>query len=284
MGTLQRDWVEIAEQEVANAFTKKSKSKYINSIKKAIESDINKNYPNDTITHAEWIGAEDYSAKGDVKVYLKSGREVPVELKFSKSKGSGTKFNPTTNILKKYIDDPRLQSYPEYDEMLGLKKTRYDMVESLVGHKMNSAAEYERNLRIIKKTNKPFIKDIADITKGGQIEYAFNTSKIMNEHLEGVQKMVDNVLDGNNTTTDVEITNDLIYCVVKNFENSKQSVEIYDFDDMDSKVANVISVGKSIKIQNKMGKDILRMSVHWKNICQGGSTPCFNGFVGNAYG
>ncbi len=82
----------------------------------------------------------------------------------------------------------------------------------------------------------------------------------------------------------VEITNDLIYCVVKNFENSKQSVEIYDFDDMDSKVANVISVGKSIKIQNKMGKDILRMSVHWKNICQGGSTPCFNGFVGNAYG
>ena len=284
MGTLQRDWVEIAEQEVANAFTKKSKSKYINSIKKDIESDINKNYPNDDINHAEWIGAEDYSSKGDNRVYLKSGREVPVELKFSKTKGSGTKFNPTTNILKKYITDPRLQSYPEYDEMLGLKKIRYDMVESLVGHKMNSAVEYEDNLTAIREINKPFIKDIADVTKAGQIKYAFDTSKIMNEHLEGVQKMVDNVLDGNNTTTDVEITNDLIYCVVKNFENSKQSVEIYDFDDMDSKVANVISVGKSIKIQNKMGKTILRMSVHWKNICQGGKTPCFNGFVGNAYG
>ena len=284
MGTLQRDWVEIAEQEVANAFTKKSKSKYINSIKKDIESDINKNYPNDDINHAEWIGAEDYSSKGDNRVYLKSGREVPVELKFSKTKGSGTKFNPTTNILKKYITDPRLQSYPEYDEMLGLKKIRYDMVESLVGHKMNSAVEYEDNLTAIREINKPFIKSIADVAKAGAIGYAVDTSKIMNEHLEGVQKMVDNVLDGNNTTTDVEITNDLIYCVVKNFENSKQSVEIYDFDDMDSKVANVISVGKSIKIQNKMGKDILRMSVHWKNICQGGKTPCFNGFVGNAYG
>ena len=57
----------------------------------------------------------------------------------------------------------------------------------------------------------------------------------------------------------------------------------YDFSEMDSVVTEVVNSGKSIKMLNQHGKEVLRFSVLWKNICQGGQTPCFTVFVGNAY-
>jgi hypothetical protein len=52
---------------------------------------------------------------------------------------------------------------------------------------------------------------------------------------------------------------------------------------MDRNVTKVEATGKSIKFVNASGKDVVRFSVTWKNICQGGSTPCFNVFIGNAF-
>ena len=74
-----------------------------------------------------------------------------------------------------------------------------------------------------------------------------------------------------------------MYCVVKHYESKKQSVSFYDFSEMDSVVTEVVSSGQSIKLLNQHGKEVLRFSVTWKNICQGGQTPCFTVFVGNAY-
>jgi hypothetical protein len=60
-------------------------------------------------------------------------------------------------------------------------------------------------------------------------------------------------------------------------------VDFFDFTDMDRHVTKVEATGKSIKFVNASGKDVVRFSVTWKNICQGGSTPCFNVFIGNAF-
>ena len=51
---------------------------------------------------------------------------------------------------------------------------------------------------------------------------------------------------------------------------------------MDSVVSKVVNSGQSIKMLNQHGKVVLRFSTTWKNICQGGATPCFTVFTGDA--
>ena len=58
-----------------------------------------------------------------------------------------------------------------------------------------------------------------------------------------------------------------MYCVVKHYESKKQTVSFYDFSEMDSVVTEVVNSGKSIKMLNQHGKEVLRFSVLWKNIC-----------------
>ena len=76
---------------------------------------------------------------------------------------------------------------------------------------------------------------------------------------------------------------DISYCVVQHFETDYQTVEFYNFADMDRTIAKIEASGQSIKFYNANNKDVIRFSVHWKNICQGGATACFNVFIGNAF-
>jgi hypothetical protein len=52
---------------------------------------------------------------------------------------------------------------------------------------------------------------------------------------------------------------------------------------MDRTVTHVEAKGKQIKLKNSKNKDVLTISVNWKNICQGGATPSFNVFIGNEF-
>ena len=278
MGKYQRDWAEEAEIEVANGLNNLPVNEYIVPIVDQIRKYIAENYKED-IFKAEWAGGNDYADRGDVHVFLKSSTKVPIELKFSKETGSGTAKNPSTTIFKKKLNID-IKSYPEFDSELGLKLKRFRLVENKIGRALKNDADYKRQLRHYRDTLDPIIDVIADITAPGQVAYAEYASKKLNNYLTEVNTLV-NLLLGSN---DAKIAQqDLVYCVVKKFGSKKQTVEFQDFTSMDRTITRVESVGKSIKFLNKNGKDVLRFSVHWKNICQGGATPCFNVFIGNEY-
>lgn len=280
MGKYERDWAELAEKNTAagirGELVDTADQKIANSICLHVEKEFNA-----TVRTAKWVGAESYDDAGDIHVFLSDGRKIPVELKVSEKTGSGTKANPSTNILKKYI--PNAVNYPDFDQNLGLKEQRYNLVEDITGFRPQKASQYEKLLRQLRSTGRTdILETIADITEPGQKAYATYVTDLLNSDLSVVQNMVNDILEGNNTTQE-SFTADLVYCVVKKYQSKKQSVEFYDFEQMDSTVSKVVAEGKSIKIQNRSGKDILRFSVTWKNICQGGATPCFNIFVGNAH-
>ena len=71
--------------------------------------------------------------------------------------------------------------------------------------------------------------------------------------------------------------------MTKNWQNRFQTTEFFDFLDMDRQVTSIEAKGKQIKLKNTRGKDVLTISVNWKNICQGGATPSFNVFIGNEF-
>jgi hypothetical protein len=282
MGKHERAWAEEAEIAVTNALNGIASDKHIQKIADEIKQHINSKY-NSAFKHAVWIGGESYDDKGDIKIFLADDTEIHVETKFSFEKGSGTKANTSTKVLKKYVD-VNIKTYPEFDEELGLKKQRYNLVENRVGRQLRNNSDYTKTLRYIRDTGgEDFIELIAKVTSPGQEQYAEYASAAMNKHLDNVNKWAGLILSGNNTTKSLAKSSDLVYCVIKNFESKNQTVEFYDFTDMDSNITNVVASGKSIKLQNQSGKDVLRLSVTWKNICQGGQTPCFNVFVGNAF-
>jgi len=282
MGENERSWAEEAEIAVTKALNNAEVDDYFYLIADDIKQHINTVY-NSKVESAKWTGGNSYADKGDIKVILINDIELAVETKFSFENGSGTKANTSTAILKKYINKD-IKTYPQFDEELGLKKERFALVEERIGRTLKNNSDYAKTLRNIRDSeDEVFLDIISKITSPGQEKYAEYAATCMNKYLSEVNRWVNMLLSGNNTTKTAANNSDLVYCVVKNFQSKKQTVEFYDFTDMDSNITKVVASGKSIKLQNKSGKDVLRLSVTWKNICQGGQTPCFNIFVGNAF-
>lgn len=279
MGKYERDWAEYVEKQITAGISGESVENHDQSIVSAITDHIENLYKKKIAT-ARWVGAENYDDAGDIHVFLEDMIKICVELKVSQKEGSGTKANTTTNILKKYID--QAINYPDFDNKLGLLTKRYEFIQQIAGIYPSKASQYKKILRELRDTGRTdVLEKIAEITSPGQQQYAVYVSNLLNDNISSTQKMVDAILGGNNTTKST-ITENLVYCVVKNYSGKNQTVEFYNFDEIDSTVAKVISSGKSVKILNNAGKSILTLSVTWKNICQGGATPCFNVFIGNA--
>lgn len=268
----ERGWAEPAEKEVAVALNGGNTSTHITDIASKIKSEIVIRYPNEEIVKAIWIGGNDYGNVGDVKVELTSSH-VPIELKFSLEEGRGTAKNLSAKLFQKKID-PSIMSYIEYDISCGYKKQRFDLIESLTGKKYHKDNSYHTDLRIFRDTNPEVLNKIANITAPSQEGYAKYVASECNKHLDKVNILAQSILNK-------QVPN-MLYCVVRNFNTSSQSVEFMDFD-KENTIVKVVSFGKSIMFVNSNEKVVLRFSVHWKNICQGGKSPCFNVFIGNEY-
>lgn len=276
MGKHERDWAEPAELDVANGINGEIISECLQPVVDSIVARINQQY-NEGISWAEWTGGNNYNDPGDVHVHLNSQEKVKVELKFSKKTGAGTLKNPSTNILKKKIESSIL-NYPEFE--IEYKKQRYDLIEAHVGRRPRTAHEYTKILRSLRDNNDPIIDKIAEITAPGQEAYSAYAASILKLHLAKVNDMVDTLL---NLDPDGVTQQGILYCVVKHYGTAEQKVEFYEFTEMDRIVVDVESSGNSILFKNSKGKDVIRFSTTWKNICQGGATPCFNVFLGNAF-
>lgn len=269
-----REWSEPAEQQVAEALNGNQTSFHIEMVSTEIKKQLEIRYPSEQFVEAKWIGGEDYGNVGDVSVSMTTS-VVPVELKFSKAKGRGTGKNVSAKIFNKKISDTIL-TYPEHDDMLGLKQQRYALIESLTGKTFKRASHYENELRTLRDTKPEVLDQIEQITTPGQESYAAYVAEKCNQYLTEVNDLVKQILNKDRPDKNV------LYCVIRNYESDAQTVQFMDFN-KDNVVTKVVASGKSIKFLNSKGKDIVRFSVHWKNICQGGKTPCFNVFIGNEY-
>ena len=281
MGIYCRDWAEAAEKDVAQGILGSSDSEHNQKIGDSIKVEVGRLYPKTTIVDAKWVGAEAYDDKGDIKVHLSDGTEVPVELKVSFGGGSGTKANPSQALFNKKVSNTIL-GYSDYDNQIGLLDKRYKLVEEVVGRRIESRADWKRLLREFRKTKPALLEQVAKITKPGQSAYAEYAASELNNNLEQLNMLVQDILSGDNTTSEFSSDSELMYCVVKHYESKKHTVEFKDFSEMDSVVTEVVNRGQSIKMLNRHGKVVLIFSVTWKNICQGGATPCFAVFTGDA--
>ena len=275
MGKHERDWVEIAEKAVTAGLNGKETNPYIKTIVDEIQNKLGLGYEK-----AEWVGGNDYKDPGDVHLIFLENKKLKIELKFSRNKGLGTAKNLGSNTFNKKINNTIL-GYSKYDEELGLKGKRWKLLSDKIGKDIKTNAQYCSELRILRDNYDPIIEEIDKITSPGQVNYASYAAEELNKFLPKVNDLVHSILGINNQIE--ESGKDVIYCVIENFETASQTVKFCDFEDMDRKVVQVINSGKSIKLQNKKGKDVLRFSVTWKNICQGGATPCFNVFIGSEY-
>lgn len=281
MSKYEREWSEVAEKDVAAGLNGAPVTAYIQQIVDKIQALVAQRNPDDAMISAVWTGGNDYKDPGDVHVCLSSGKIERVELKFSRGFGEGTAKNLGGQTFTKRISK-EIKSYPAFE--VELKEKRFSLLEEKIGRTLRNDSDYVQQLRNMRDINRPEFDSVstqlAAITSPGQISYAQYAAAELNQHLCEVNKLVNSILG---STDKFIVRQDIIYCVIKYFESSHQTVEFYDFLDMDRTIARVTSEGKSIKFQNSKGKDVLRFSVHWKNICQGGATPCFNVFIGNEF-
>ena len=282
MGKHERDWVEVAEKAVADGLNGSPVNQYITMIVNDLRNHLSQS---GEISRAEWSGGDTYNDPGDVLVHLSSGDIVNVELKFSHGKGSGTTKNPGPKFFNKNISET-IMSYTEFEEEY--RKKRLEYLSGKTGTTFKNYSAYVRELRKIKnqvgedawKTHE-IRAEIANITNPGQEEYASYAAEKLNQFLPEINKVAIDLL-GLDDTGD-KVKQGTVYCIVKMFESNNQTVEFYDFSEMDRQITKVIATGQSIKFLNSSNKDVFRFAVNWKNICQGGATPSFNVWVGRAF-
>lgn len=266
-----RSWAEPAEQAVTDAINGSTLDPNAMLVAQAIRQHV------PDIERAEWKGASDYAAGGDIILHLVGGEKRTCECKFSQANGSGTAKNLGAKTFTKRID-ASIIGYQEFEE--SYKDQRYSLVESVIGRKPNTATEYCSILRTWRDAKDPIIDKIANITAPGQEAYAQYASQELAKHLPKVNDLVNSILGKIDTR---QLRQDVVYCVTKNWGHRFQTTEFYDFLDMDRTVTRVEAKGKQIKLKNTKNKDVLTISVNWKNICQGGATPSFNVFIGNEF-
>ena len=141
-------------------------------------------------------------------------------MKFSKEKGSGTKANTTTEIVKDYLSE-KVQSYPEFEETF--RKERYSYLGNLIGSEL-SKKQYETALRRFRESKRSVLTEIENNAKRSTESYASYIADKMNDNLSGVTSFVIEILKGNNTRKKSKLNEELVYCVVKNFNKENQSV------------------------------------------------------------
>lgn len=289
MGKHERDWVEEAEKAVADALNGLPTNEFIANIANEIRQHVEVKNPGCQIIKAEWSGGNNYDDPGDVLVHVictfQGGRIVNVELKFSRKKGSGTLKNLGQAFFQKKVDKT-IQSYSEFEK--DFKDQRVKYLEGHLGTTFKNYSAYCRALRKIRDSadsgdvsQQQVIEKIVSITNPGKEKYAQYAAEKLNLHLDKVNNIVPDLLglDEDNLV----IKQGTIYCVIKCFESSKQTVEFYDYSEMDSQVTEVLAKSQGLVFLNKHNHVVLRFAVNFKNICQGGAAPSFNVWPGNAF-
>ncbi len=263
---------------------------------KVVGNKIIDTFPN--IIEAQHIGSSAYNIEGDILLITES-KAINIEIKMSEHYGKGTLANISQKIFKAI--NTEIESYQDFHnnyvyEDTNFKNWCWTKVGDAVGKKIRTASEYQTFLRNLRDSGSYIVDEIVEQTNFIKIEYnEYLISELLNtpDYLHKLTLLVRLLKDGIHTYADIK--NEI--SELKPLDQYKQRSEYYvvyvynvfgdvscqivDYSEALDTVHDIESNGQSIVLKNSEGKIIVRFSTHWKNICQGGATPCFNVFHGN---
>jgi len=291
MGKAERKWSDVAEKNVSEALNKSihsninddNHSEFDVTIAKTINNHLKKESVD--FSRSVWSGANNYTTPGDIELLNECGEKMDsIELKFSKKTNEGTFKNVGSTWFTKEFG---LTSYADFHKELGHEAASWAKVSEYCGVDVNKKPLYENELRAYKKklskseweddSLKVFINSLASDSAG---KYAKYVQEFFNNDVESLNIAIQRLLKSNISGS---FNNLKFYYIIKNYEKKNQVVSVLDLSRISTQVSSVENSGKSIKILDSDGNVIIRFSVHWKNICQGGQTPCFNVFLGDQF-
>lgn len=287
---------------IAEDFEKKLTS-YINNRNTNAQSNVKlvgdyiiQTFPD--IIEAQHIGSTSYNVEGDILLVTES-RPINLEIKTSDSFGKGTLANSSQKLFTAI--DPNILGYQDFHNNFIYKNMRFKdycwkIVGEKVGKKIRTASEYATLLRNLRDSGSEVVDEVVDTTNDIKLEYnsyLIAELKKTPDYLYKLTYLVRLLKDGIHTFSDIRkelaefkgiesYKKRSEYYVVYIYNvSSDVSCEIADYSKAIDTVYSIDFVGQSIVFKNIDNDIILRFSTHWKNICQGGATPCFNIFHGN---
>lgn len=282
MGSDQ-SWARDKEKAINSMFNGfPSDDMYDNNIVNYIQQYYNMKY-GEKIVGAVWNGRSGVNEKpGDIIVTLESGAVKTIEMKMSFSNLSGTIKNPGNKFFN-IISEGAIKDYSTFEEALCEK--RHKLLAEYLGCNIPNQCRFVKLLRGVRnkaskgcKKSKKLIEKIKEITEPGQTDYGNYVVENIAAYFPKLNEYISNTIfhiNDNNQCVD--------FVVVKNYSSKNQTVSFYDYSTMNIKAVSVTSDGKTIFMFNSDNELIVRFSINWKNVCQGGGTPSFNVFVGNAF-
>lgn len=286
---------ETFEKDLVNYINKKNTNAPRNI--KIIGNEILSKFP--TTIEAQHIGSGSYDIEGDI-LLITEDKPINIEIKMSDSFGKGTLANVSQKLFQTI--NPGIIGYQDFHngyiyEDMPFKDYCWMLVGESMGKKIRTSSEYQVLLRTLRDSDSAIVDEIVEITNGIKLEYndyLVDELKKTPDYLYKLTFLVRLLKDGIHTYS--EIKNYLsefkkvddykkrskYYVVyIYNASSSNISSEIVDYSKALDTVHSIDAVGQSLVLKNIEGQTILRFSTHWKNICQGGATPCFNIFHGN---
>jgi len=263
---------------------------------KLVGDEIIKNFPN--IIEAQHIGNRAYNIEGDIML-ITSSVAVNLEIKLSDSFGKGTLANVSQKLFSAI--NPAIIGYQEFHNTYAyngttVKQYFWNLVGTTIGKTIRSNTEYQTYLRNLRDSGSSVVKEIVDLTNKIKLEYnvyLINMLKNTPEYLYKLTFLVRLLKDGIHTYSEIKHemedfksieeykTRSKYYVVYVYNASTNVSCQIVDYSKALDTVHTIEAMGQSIVFYNVDKQIILRFSTHWKNICQGGATPCFNIFHGN---
>lgn len=294
LSTYHRGIAEEFEKDLTN-YLNNQNSRVAPSVK-LVGDEIKENFPN--IIEAQHIGNRAYNIEGDIML-ITSDFAINLEIKLSDSFGKGTLANVSQKLFSAI--NPSIMGYQEFHnnyvyENTTVKNYFWELVGNTIGKKIKSNSEYQTYLRNLRDSGSSIVKEIVDLTNKIKIDYnkyLLDMLKSTPDYLYKLTFLVRLLKDGIHTFSDIrqeledfksieEYKSRSKYYVVYVYNVSTNvSCQIVDYSKALDTVHSIEAVGQSIVLYNVDKQIILRFSTHWKNICQGGATPCFNVFHGN---
>lgn len=277
MNANRREWAEQVEIDIVNTLNGHNTNHlYVTQAVETLKAKFN-------IKSAEWIGNGDYHTKGDIKLLTTDGVKY-IELKTSDKKTSGTTANPGQAFFGKLIEDTL--SYTEWEKEDGVFQQRYNLVGN---NNPISKGEYEKTLRTWRSNDatNPIFKKIQDITNAKKGEYIDYLLPKLNKQLEKINSILYCIKNGEHTIKRINEVlssnklpaNDYFILVITQYKTDNPGVTLVDTYNTKYNITAIKKGGEqSMVFVDDTGTVVFRFAVNWKNICQGGATPCFSVF------
>lgn len=223
------------------------------------------------ITDVQWIGGGDYTTRGDVLVMDPS--PTSYELKVVKS-GIGTMANVSEKIFQ--LVDPTILSWMEWEEIHGIRASRYAVLENHLGHPLPDKKSFVAHARKLRDEGNEILNSLSEVANAGKVQYLAYALPYLKANSNRLAGIITAMTQGHHTSEAIKRymvgypTDDQYHIIVHNTTNNTVSamtptdrVVIQDISQSSQQIVILTNLGTFAIVAN------------YKNVAQGVDTPCF---------